>query len=1100
MNETNVKVSFNNSVTNAKKLDTYAEKLKEIYGILSAIDKGQLAQLGDFNITLTKVKDNAQNLGKNTSNFAKNMNTAFNIGKIALFSKKIYGLGRGIAELTTKSSAYVENLNLLEVAYANINRKTGEFNEDIKVTSGRIEKLISNMSEVYGLDESDLARTFGIFKQLANAMELPTKTAEQLSELMVKMRQDIASLYNLDLDRAGNALQSALAGQVRPIRTATGADITEKTLQKTVDNLGLDTTINKLSFVEKRLIMVISLTNQLKNSQGDYGRTIESIANQTKVLHDQWERLTRAIGNVFNPLIKSILPVVNGVLMALTEIFNIIASLVGFKLDEFDYSGLAGVSDTALNLEENLNGAGKEVDKLKTKLSGLRSFDKLNVISTPKSTSSGAGSGSGTIDPKILEAFSKAFGEYDDMLGKVKMKANDIRDAIMEWLGFTKEVNPLTGEVEYKYKGIGKFLQNILNTFLKMKPILKIITIGLATFTGVKIAKGIQNLIIGFKTLTGYAQKNGKTLEILKGVNKTNIEYWKKHTSVLQKFTNILIGSAGVVMGLNMVSDAMKNIQDEGISLGNTLEGLGGIMLSVFGGALIGSQFGFWGGVIGGIAGAVGALITAIQNYKSETDKLVEDSEKHKIANEKALQSYKDFKEGLENEMNGLLAGQSYRQQLLDELGSLVDENGNLIQGYEDRANFILNELNTAYGTEYKLADLQAGKYKEIKKNIDDIIASEKARIILEANKEAYAKAIQEEWKAYYRLKDAQAEQEKAENTLAKLKQEMEKLLDKEGKGLYDVIEYTSILTGEHYTGMEAYQKLKEEIEDYTKILDNNTKSVESANEEYIGYKKDIIYYEDLSTAILKNDIAKQEEIIKSYTKTVETESGTRQATAKDELDKLERDFQIKKEIYATQGKNVSDAEITAYLNKKHQLEEIIDSEEKNTQTHYDTMVEKAKTFDENLNKTIGNNTYTIKFDTNLPDVAKTINKFAGQLQGSALVKSKIIDINASNPFSNPYAFKVSNYAGGGFLPPVGNMFVMNEKEPELLGTIGGKSFVANQNQMMDLLDKKIGNAQKNTGTQVINLYLDADHKIGSYTLEQLQNMAKTDGKPITIG
>lgn len=63
--------------------------------------------------------------------------------------------------------------------------------------------------------------------------------------------------------------------QTRPIRGATGADITEKTLQNTVDALGLDREINQLSFVEKRLVMVISLTNQLKVSQGDYARTIK---------------------------------------------------------------------------------------------------------------------------------------------------------------------------------------------------------------------------------------------------------------------------------------------------------------------------------------------------------------------------------------------------------------------------------------------------------------------------------------------------------------------------------------------------------------------------------------------------------------------------------------------------------------------------------------------------------------------------------------------------------------------------------------------------------------------------------------------------------
>ena len=89
-------------------------------------------------------------------------------------------------------------------------------------------------------------------------------------------------------------------------------------------------------------------------------------------------------------------------------------------------------------------------------------------------------------------------------------------------------------------------------------------------------------------------------------------------------------------------------------------------------------------------------------------------------------------------------------------------------------------------------------------------------------------------------------------------------------------------------------------------------------------------------------------------------------------------------------------------------------------------------------------------------------------------------------------------YAQGG-LPPVGQIFIANERGPELVGQIGGQSFVANQNQMMDLLDKKIGNTQSNK-PQVFNIYLDADHKIGSYTLDQLQDMAKTNGQAITIG
>ena len=64
-----------------------------------------------------------------------------------------------------------------------------------------------------------------------------------------------------------------------------------------------------------------------------------------------------------------------------------------------------------------------------------------------------------------------------------------------------------------------------------------------------------------------------------------------------------------------------------------------------------------------------------------------------------------------------------------------------------------------------------------------------------------------------------------------------------------------------------------------------------------------------------------------------------------------------------------------------------------------------------------------------------------------------------SGEIEDKYGYmKMSFYADGG-LPPAGQIFVANEKGPELVGNIGGQSFVANQNQVVDLLDRKIGSA-----------------------------------------
>ena len=63
-------------------------------------------------------------------------------------------------------------------------------------------------------------------------------------------------------------------------------------------------------------------------------------------------------------------------------------------------------------------------------------------------------SSAGGIDPKILELFNKASDSYLSSLDKVEMKATKIRDRIMEWLGFTKEINEETGDISFKFERI----------------------------------------------------------------------------------------------------------------------------------------------------------------------------------------------------------------------------------------------------------------------------------------------------------------------------------------------------------------------------------------------------------------------------------------------------------------------------------------------------------------------------------------------------------------------------------------------------------------------------------------------------------------------
>lgn len=125
----------------------------------------------------------------------------------------------------------------------------------------------------------------------------------------------------------------------------------------------------------------------------------------------------------------------------------------------------------------------------------------------------------------------------------------------------------------------------------------------------------------------------------------------------------------------------------------------------------------------------------AVNKLKDETTLLTEEINANKEATDAARQAREDS-------MNAGLAEMAAVQGLADELKTLADENGNVTDKNKARAQFILNELNSALGTEYTMNGNVIESYKEIQGAIDETIEKQKAEIILQAQREAYAAAI----------------------------------------------------------------------------------------------------------------------------------------------------------------------------------------------------------------------------------------------------------------------------------------------------------------------------------------------------------------------
>lgn len=912
-------------------------------------------------------------------------------------------------------------------------------------------------------------------------------------------------------------------------------------MQNTVDALELDRSISQLSYVEKRLVMVISLTNQLKQSQGDYARTIESTANQFRILEEQWSRLTRSVGNVFYNLLGSILPYLNGILMALTEIFNIIASLLGFEMPEFDYSGLSGVSEAALDIEEGLDGAGASADSLKQKLSGLRGFDKLNVISTPKSSGSagGAGGAGGTIDPKILNAFNDAFGEYDDLMGSVRMKALDIRDAIMGWLGFTKDINPITGEVSWKYQGIGKTFSNMWKTFENLSPLMKIVVTGFTTMAGAKVIRGIGTLIGGLEKVTGWTNSAGETL---KGFNKTNIDYWQKNATGAQKFTTALIGATGVVAGLTMVSDAMDKISKDGLTLGNSMEVIGGGLSSIAGGAMIGASVGGgYGAIIGGIAGGITSLITALATYKDEaqiiSEEIIEETKRINSAVDEINKGFDNIEEKYKQKFLTL----GTHSALVDELDKIVDANGNIQAGYESRANFITTVLKEAYGVELEIIDGTIQKYSEQISKIKEIIQKKKEEYAYEKIMERYQLALDEQTEAYNNLYDAETAYNRAKN-------EEERFLSKWQKK-WD--ENTGSIR-EQFKSYDEYMEAVRDTADYRdlkKALTETGVAFYNAEQSYKQTQRAVMEYEGAVDAMVQDnqeaiDYYVNKELlahgkeINSYTKLVSEAKWSydeRINLAKSEGKEInEATINLANERYrevasilATEVKQVKDVTpdyVNAWADIANQSSDIFLQYFKKLpddlqQDVISKMYSAGYSVSEELQKGISQINPTIQFKADTSNIDTAISNTKTKISGldwlvnnmfsnTSYILNSVKDYFKADGgiFYNGGWHDIAKYDGGG-LPPVGQMFVARENGAELVGTINNHTAVMNNDQIVDSVADGVyravvnANATTQQAKQSITIPVQiGTENIATIVINDLQELAKTNGKPIVIG
>lgn len=472
----------------ATDLDSFASSCQKISAALTPL-ASQLDKVGNafakLPPQLSKVVTQANRVTAANERQKKSYLSLSNqLNGFMLSAKKLVSL-KAIAEYLGKAVAkfndFYEATDLFHNAMGNL--------------SGEADTLISKMQGLLGVDPTKAMTYMATIQSLGTSFGLASDEAYVLSKNLTQLAYDEGSYWNKDVAETFTAMSSAISGEIEPIRRL-GVDLSQARLQQELLALGFNKQVSSLSQADKAVLRYIAIMKQTANVQGNLAQTIQSPANQIKILKAQLDMLAKSVGSLLYPALKSILPPLIAAVQLIREFVEWVAKLMGVKVVFTDFTksadSVGGIGDA---MDDTADSTKKAAKALKDYTMG---FDELNIID-PTQGSSGSGSGAsagnilGDVDLSGYDMFKQYNEEFAKQIDAIKQKIKDML--------------PVIGAISAAFAlwKITNFLTDIATAISKMTDLQKL---------ALSIATVVVEASLVFSFAKGYAS-SGNPLELL---------------------------------------------------------------------------------------------------------------------------------------------------------------------------------------------------------------------------------------------------------------------------------------------------------------------------------------------------------------------------------------------------------------------------------------------------------------------------------------------------------------------------------------------------------------------------------------------------------
>lgn len=401
--------------------------VEELQVLITAQTSGLEKQINGIKGQLSGLEKHAAKTSNGISGSFSKIGKAFKMLMGAAVVKGLVNVGKQAVNL---ASDLQEVQNVVDVAFGSAAKEIDNF------ASTAITKL--------GMSEYTAKHMASTFMSMSNGMGIATDAGKTMSIELTKLAGDMASFYNVEQDVAQTALNSVFTGETESLKKF-GVVMTEANLNAFALSRGITKAYSSMSQSEKVMLRYQYVMQATSQAQGDFARTSNSWANQTRILKEQWSQLLGILGKGLIAVLTPVVQALNKLLGYLISIGNAISKVFGGKGIK---SAAASVQDSASgagamadNMEDTASGADKANESAKKLQKTLGSFDELNVMADNSDSGSGSGAGAGSGSGGGLGDMG---GEVTATTETVEEESNGVIDSIKEKLGQLAEwVKPI---------------------------------------------------------------------------------------------------------------------------------------------------------------------------------------------------------------------------------------------------------------------------------------------------------------------------------------------------------------------------------------------------------------------------------------------------------------------------------------------------------------------------------------------------------------------------------------------------------------------------------------------------------------------------------